>query len=261
MEDYFGSKYYEAHELESECSSLVKRNMPAEYVYPSNIYEGFKKLYDEFREKLLVPALCFQESGEDKYRAEMIDLAREYAFKMAVRKDVMAYGLSENPWIGVTNEHMIESACKKLDFEYVPNEKDKETLRKELISEFSMDERKQALWGLCKVYIIKAAKNLEKVHVCCNVNWQTAAEFYEHELKPADIKINVKDQVEIIYLKDLVIEILNKYIDTDYNVQVSTKQMLKKAHEHVAIYINTNAVDMVRQIIDIAFKGVQQLPS
>lgn len=43
MEDYFESKYYEAHELESECSSLVKRNMPAEYVYPSNIYEGLRK--------------------------------------------------------------------------------------------------------------------------------------------------------------------------------------------------------------------------
>lgn len=256
MDDYFNSKYYAANKLGDKCRNLVKRNMPTEYMYSSSIYEGFKTFYDTFDSELTGLVLCLMDSEDVKYEKEMQRLACEYALKMTVRYSIVAYGLPENPFTSTTHEHMIESECKELNMKYIPYEKDKEEIYKELLVGLNMDERKQALWALCKVYFTKAVKDLEKAHVCCNVNWHTAVYFYEHEFKPADIKIDVNNWAKIAYLTTLTNKLIDKYIDTDRDVQVSTKQMLDKAHEHVNKYMGECGMDFGFKVVDIAFTGV-----
>lgn len=236
---------------------LVKQSMPAEWECSSNIYMGFKKLYDEFHLKLVTISLLLQDSGDARYLTEMQKVSCEYAFKMTIRKNIIDYGLLENPQVNSTVEQLVESACKRKELKYTSYVKEKEEFYKQLLSELSMNERKLALWALCKVYFTKAVKDLEKVHICCNVDWKTAVYFYEHEFKSADIKIDVNNWAKIAYLTTLTNKLIDKYIDTDRDVQVSTKQMLDKAHEHVNKYMGECGMDFGFKVVDIAFTGVQ----
>lgn len=239
--------------IEEKCLLSVKNELPRTWGFSSEIYAGFEKLYDEFDKKYTILSLLLKDSGDKKYLTEMQKLSCEYTFKMMIRFNILAFGLSENPHLSSTVEQMIKSGCKEKGLEYTSFAT--EVIYKQLVSELSMDERKQALWGLCKVYFTRAVEDLGKSYVNCDRH--TATDFYNHEFRPADIKIDLSSLGKMLYLTDLTHKLVDKYIDTDTYMQFYPKNRLDEAHEQVERYMNTCAMEFGLNVVDIAFTGTQ----